>query len=150
MSKSNSTYSTMSKWLKWSSLLILLIPITIFGLGIANYLEKLSESTFYDVCRVLDIVLLVLSAIWIILNVLLFFAAGTVKHKTSPLSIRIGLLISFALVLSPIIISLLIYYEVITGEEKAVNLVIILLPLLIAFGYLVAFFCAQKTQYKTA
>lgn len=142
-----STYGTMAKWLKWSSLFILLIPIAIFIMALVNYFKPFGA--YLPTVEVLDIILLVLSAIWIVLNIILFFAAGTVRNKTSPAMIRIGLFFSFVLVLAPIIIGLLIYFDVITGNEKAVKIVEICLPLIVTIGYLIGFSCAKRAQLVT-
>lgn len=153
MANSTSTYSKMSKWLKWSSLFILLIPLAIFGMAIANYFGKLSGEKFNKIDGILWIVLIVLSVIWTILNIILFFTAGTVKNKTSPTSIRVGLLISFVLVFAPEIVSVLMAFptkDPIIHEGRVANLLWLLMPLIVAIGYLVGHGCAKKAQWKTA
>ena len=149
MANSTSAYSTMSKWLKWSSLFILLIPVALFVMSMVVYFKGPWDS-YEQVARILYIVLLVLSVVWTILNIILFFAAGSVKNKTSPLAIRIGLLISFVLVFAPEIISLLIYYNVITGNEKVIEWLWLFMPLIIVVGYMAGYSCAKKAQWKTA
>ncbi|XQP55415.1 MAG: hypothetical protein ACOQNV_01480 [Mycoplasmoidaceae bacterium] len=150
MSNTASTYSKMAKWLKWASLFILLIPLTLFILSIVTYFDKMEVDVYNKTARIMYIALLVLSVIWTILNIILFFTAGTVKNKTSPTMIRVGLLISFVLVFAPEIISLLLYYGVITGKEKAIELISLFMPLVIAIGYLVGHSCAKNAQRKTA
>lgn len=153
MSNSTSTYSKMSKWLKWSSLFILLIPLALFGMAIAQYFGKMTGATYNKVSGILYIVLIVLSVIWTILNIILFFTAGTVKTKTSPTSIRIGLLISFVLVFAPEIVSILMAFPAdkpIIHQGDVANLLWILMPLIVAIGYLVGHGCAKKAQWKTA
>lgn len=150
MANSTGTYSKMSKWLKWSSLFILLIPIALFIMAIVAYFDKMSIDTYNKTARILYIILLALSFAWTILNITLFFTAGTVKNKTSPTAIRVGLLISFVLVFAPEIISILMYYEVITGAEKTMWLLWLFMPLIVTIGYIVGHSCARRAQWKTA
>lgn len=156
MSKSTSTYSKMAKWLKWASLCILLIPLAIFIMAVINFVTdpvKIAWPTYNKVVGILYIVLIVLSVIWTILNIILFFTAGTVKDKTSSTRIRIGLLISFALVFAPEIVSILMAFPIdnpIIKEGKVANLLWILMPLIVVVGYMVGHGCAKKAQRNTA
>lgn len=143
-----STYSTMSRWFKWASLFILLIPLAIFIMAIVNYFKPFD--LFNNVTGILDIILLVLSVVWLVLSIILFFAAGTVKEKASPLAIRIGLIISFALVFAPAIVYVLVAYKVIPEQTKGLEILVMFLPLIIALGYLVSYNCAKSAQRKTA
>lgn len=150
MANSTSTYSKMSKWLKWSSLFILLIPVAQMIMGIVNHFKPFEK--FDDVYGILNIIVLVLSVIWIILNVILFLTAGTVKNKMSPTGTRVGLIISFALVLAPIIVGLLMVYPTsgpIIYDAELTKWLWIFMPLIVTFGYIIGFCCAAKAQHKT-
>lgn len=108
-----STYGTISKWFKWSSLIILLVPIAELILVAINLAQKNSTNPdWYDTgILVLTIISLASAVIWVILNIIMFFAAGTVRNDgPSPLGIRLGLLIAMVLVLAPIILGLIAYF----------------------------------------
>ncbi|MBQ0045761.1 MAG: hypothetical protein KBS35_02630 [Mycoplasma sp.] len=152
MANSTSTYAKMAKWLKWSSLFILLIPVAQFIMGIVNYVKPITAFDYAKVNGILNIIILALSVIWIILNVILFLTAGTVKNKTSPAMIRIGLIISFALVLAPIIVGLLMSYpkaNPIIPEGDIANWLWIFMPLIVTIGYIAGFSCASRAQHHT-
>ena len=139
-----STYATMARWLKWSSLFILLIPIAYLILFCVNKWGTAIQS-YESIVGGLEIALLVLSAIWIVLNIILFFTAGTVKNKASPMGIRIGLLFSFVLVMSPLIVGIVEHFtHSITWEWLD-----LLLPLIVVIGYMAGFSCAKAAQLKT-
>lgn len=160
MANSTGTYNKMAKWFKWSSLFILLIPIANAILEITAlvmYQQPDGPTVWADTIAKLEkayvilvYILLALSVVWIILNIILFLTAGTVKEKASPTGIRIGLFFSFVLVLAPEILALIFYYIPETRpDEFAKQILLIVMPAIVAIGYVVGFCCAKKAVKNT-
>lgn len=102
-----STYGTISKWFKWSSLIILIVPIAeLILIAIAIAQPNTKPDWFATGMFALWIINIVSAVIWVVLNIIMFCAAGTVRNEgPSPLGIRIGLLITIVLVVGPIILA---------------------------------------------
>ena len=113
------TYCSLSKWFKWSSSIIILVPVIELILVAVNLAQNnQTNPDWYNTgIFALSIISLVTAVIWVVLNIIMFFAAGTVRGDgPSPLKIRIGLLIALVLVLAPIILGLIAYYVVDMGQ----------------------------------
>ncbi len=111
------TYCSLSKWFKWSSSIIILVPVVIVIMAAINLsqgfdFENNMAPWYNQGIGIILIIFLVVSAIWVVLNIIMFFAAGTVRGDgPSPAKIRIGLLIALILVLAPIILGLIAHYN---------------------------------------
>lgn len=161
MANSTGTYNKMAKWFKWSSLFILLIPIAQAVLVIvSSILVAQKEITDYsDVVNnlmyayvILAIIVLVLSVIWIILNIILFLTANTVKSKASPTGIRAGLFIAFVLVLAPLIIEIVFSFVEIpewANNDTARLVILAVMPVVVALGYVIGYASAKKAVRET-
>lgn len=114
MAKTKSTYGTISKWFKWSSVIILLVPVVELILIAINVAQKNSVNPdwFNKGMLGLWIINLICALAWLVLNIIMFFAAGTVRNDgPSPALIRLGLFFALVLVLVPIILLIVNYYK---------------------------------------
>lgn len=115
MSTKKSTYGTIAKWFKWASMIIILVPIVelvLIGICLSQGNDINNGPEWFNKgIGITLIIAVVCSIIWVILNIIMFFAAGTVKKDgASPLKIRIALLISLILVFAPIILGVINAY----------------------------------------
>lgn len=138
------TYFSLAKWFKWSSIILLLIPLTLVILAIVQYCKP--NDGIIKAGGIITIVGLVVAVIWIILNVIMFLAAGNLRGIKSPMGIRVALIIALLLVLSTAILSTLVYYDVLDINNKAVQIVGIILPFVTIAGYIVGAVLGSKIK----
>lgn len=148
--KGKGTFYRLTQWFRWASLIILLVPLACFGCSIAIKVQgsnHVAEQTSY----ILNWVSFGASIVWFILNIIMFFAAGTIKGQASPLKLRIGLLLSFILVVGPTvaIISIILCNPSWTGVQWIIWL-LIFMPLISAIGYIIGFISAGSAKRKLA
>ncbi len=150
MKQNNGTYYTLAKWFKWSSLIVILVPLVTLIMGVVNAVQTNDiEKTlaWYDTgIKVLSYISLVAAIIWSVLNIIMFFAAGTVRTDARAGLIRLWLLIGLVLAISPIIITI-IYDNVPDFKAwEGAKWLVAFIPLITIIGYTTGAVTGRKIQ----
>ncbi len=144
------TYYSISKWFTWASFIIICIPIVILVLhAIATYWRPELADSFKPAVQWLLIISAAVSAIWIILNIIMFIAAGNLRGIKSPLAVRLFLLIALALVLFSVIINILSQTGVLV-EGQLLDTLILVSPIATMVGYLVGGILGSRIKHALA
>lgn len=149
------TYYTLAKWYRWACLIIILAPIAIIvmaavhvgknGIGVASW-----EPWFETGISVLGIISAVAAIVFVVLTIIMFFAAGTVRGQASPLGIRIGLLIAICLVLIVGILTAVCGWVEGLQDKKWVQIVFMVSPVLSMAGYITGAVLGSKIKRALA
>ncbi|XQP55681.1 MAG: hypothetical protein ACOQNY_02635 [Mycoplasmoidaceae bacterium] len=149
MSQSSGTYFSLAKWFKWASLIVLLAPLTLFIL----YLVWFSGKEFDVTSGYKTVVWIAIGAsiVWLILQVIMFCAAGTVRGKASPFTIRFWLFIALILVAAPeIMLVLPMFPELFDKIKGFAKWVEMLMPIIVMLGYAVGASIAGSVKRQLA
>lgn len=149
------TYYTLAKWYRWACLIIILAPIAIIvmaavhigmnGIGATSW-----EPWFETGINVLAIISAVAAIIFVVLTIIMFFAAGTVRGQASPLAIRIGLLIAMCLVLVVGILTAVCGWVPGLQDKEWVQIVFMVSPFISMAGYITGAVLGSKIKRALA
>lgn len=149
------TYYTLAKWYRWACLIIVLVPLTIIIMAIVNTVmngieNPAMEPWFKTGIYYLAIISLVAAVAFIILTIIMFFAAGTVRGQASPLGIRIGLLIALCLVLVVGILTTVCAFVPDLESKKWVQITYMVSPFISMAGYITGAVLGSKIKRALA
>lgn len=155
----NGTFFTLTKWFKWFGVILILVPVTwiiVNGLYLCPQLggPTIIDQAAYDkVGFILEIITIVAAALWVILDVILIFAAGTVRAHMSPLNVRVWLFIALVLVFAWAIFDILVWFDVfshvgIDYTTPVMRIVRTFLPLASILGLAISTAMATKIKRK--
>lgn len=152
----NKTYHSFAKWFRRCSLIILLAPIAYIICCVLLIVFKGSDSVsnYDNTQKAIEVILwinFVAGVLWLILAVIMFFTAGTVRGTgASPLGIRIGILIALAMVLAELILSVLFKYHSDWEHKEWVWWVGVFMPLINVVGYIIGAHLGKKVMNQLA
>lgn len=144
------TYYTLAKWYRWACIIIILVPLAVLIMAGINLAMGGSQEWYLTGVNVLSIISLVAAIIFVVLTIIMFFAAGTVRGQASPLGIRIGLLIALCLVFATGIFILVVSYIPSLQDEEWVNWVVLFLPVITMAGYITGAILGSKIKNALA
>lgn len=150
MSQSSGTYFSLAKWFKRASLIVLLAPLALLIMVIVrNFTTFDSEAGYAAVLWIA----IGASVVWLVLQIIMFCTAGTVKGQISPLATRFWLFIALVLVCAPEIMLILPQIPSIwerIGSGDWVKWVGILMPIIVMLGYAVGASIAGSVKRQLA
>lgn len=148
----NKTFHSFAKWFRRLSLILIAAPLALiitYAIFIAT--GGTTKETIHNnadkAIQVIIIINAVASILWFFLAIVMFFAAGTLRSVgVSPLAIRVGLIITFALVFAEIILSLLFHFKPEIQGQSWVPWVQTFMPLINISGYIVGAVVGTKLK----
>ena len=144
----NSFYSIVNIF-KWVSIFLILIPLTSFILSMIVTYSGVVIEQYALVIQILSIVQLVGVVFWLVLNIIIFIIAGSVKEHVGTVSTRIWLFIALILALGPSVFVILLVYDVIPVFD-GINYLIMCLPLIEVVGFVItlAWSCSARSKLR--
>ena len=145
----NNSFYSIANIFKWVSIFLILIPLTSFILSMIVTYSGVVIEQYALVIQILSIVQLVGVVFWLVLNIIIFIIAGSVKEHVGTVSTRIWLFIALILALGPSVFVILLVYDVIPVFD-GINYLIMCLPLIEVVGFLITFIwsCSARSKLR--
>ena len=145
----NNSFYSIANIFKWVSIFLILIPLTSFILSMINTYSGIVIEQYTLITQILSIVQLVGIVFWLVLNIIIFIIAGSVKEHVGTVSTRIWLFISLILALGPSVFVILLVYDVIPVFD-GINYLIMCLPLIEVVGFVItlAWSCSARSKLR--
>lgn len=133
-------YHGFAKWFRRCSLIILAAPLAyIICWALLKFNFDAGTTNYDNTKKAMEIIVwvnVVAGVLWLVLAIIMFFGAGSTRGTTtSPLGIRIGILIALAFVLAELVLSIVFQYHKEWEDETWVKWVNLLMPLINITGY---------------
>ena len=143
----NNSFYSIANIFKWVSIFLILIPLTSFILSMIVTYSGVVIEQYALVIQILSIVQLVGVVFWLVLNIIIFIIAGSVKEHVGTVSTRIWLFIALILALGPSVFVILLVYDVIPVFD-GINYLIMCLPLIEVVGFVItlAWSCSARSK----
>ena len=145
----NNSFYSIANIFKWVSIFLILIPLTSFILSMIVTYSGVVIEQYALVIQILSIVQLVGVVFWLVLNIIIFIIAGSVKEHVGTVSTRIWLFIALILALGPSVFVILLVYDVIPVFD-GINYLIMCLPLIEVVGFVItlAWSCSARSKLR--
>ena len=145
----NNSFYSIANIFKWVSIFLILIPLTSFILSMIITYSGVIIEQYALVIQILSIVQLVGVVFWLVLNIIIFIIAGSVKEHVGTVSTRIWLFIALILALGPSVFVILLVYDVIPVFD-GINYLIMCLPLIEVVGFVItlAWSCSARSKLR--
>ena len=145
----NNSFYSIANIFKWVSIFLILIPLTSFILSMIVTYSGVVIEQYALVIQILSIVQLVGVVFWLVLNIIIFIIAGSVKEHVGTVSTRIWLFIALILALGPSVFVILLVYDVIPVFD-GINYLIMCLPLIEVVGFVITltWSCSARSKLR--
>lgn len=137
MTQTNKTFYSITNFLKWMSIILILIPLAHFIIYIVATSTKSQIDSYNLLIKVLNTIQLIGVAFWCVVNIVIITVVGKSNSPIGSASTRFWLLVALLLVLGPSTFIILLAYNAIP-EFNGINYLVICLPLIEILGVIIS------------